>query len=93
MVACFDEIDPKFDNYPQLLNTWLVVKSNSFHNGKNLFSRPKIKITNEGHIYIGGLVCKKIYLIFCHQKINECISHIELLSKVTATKTQAIVNS
>lgn len=36
-----------------------MVKSNSFDNGKNLFSGPKTKIRNEGHIYIGGLVCKK----------------------------------
>ena len=66
-----------------------MVKSNSFDNGKNLFSGPKTKIRNEGHIYIGGLVCKKNYLICCHQKTNECISYIELLSKVAATKAQA----
>lgn len=45
--------DSKFGYYPELLKTRLVVKSISFDNGKNLFSGPQIKITSEGHIYLG----------------------------------------
>ena len=45
--------DSKSGYYLELLKTRLVVKSISFENGNNLFSGPQIKITSEGHIYLG----------------------------------------
>ena len=47
-------IGPKFGYYPEPTKTWLVVKPYASQQTNKIFSRTKIKITNEGHKYFRG---------------------------------------
>ena len=50
------EVGPKFGRYPEPTKTWLVVKPCAWEKVEFIFLGNKIKITTEGHRYLGESV-------------------------------------
>ena len=83
-------IDPKFGYYPEPTKTWLLVKPYPPQRTNKTFSGTKIKITTEGHRYLGGTVGTKEFKDnLMEEKVIEWINQLEVQSKIAAVEPQA----
>ena len=83
-------IGPKFGFYPEPTKTWLVIKPYASQQTNEIFSRTKIKITSEGHRYLGGRVGTDEFKdTYMEEKVMEWINQLEVLSKIAVVEPQA----
>ena len=83
-------IRPKFGYYPEPTKTWLLVKLYASQRTNKIFSGTKIKITNEGHKYLGETVSTEEFKdTYTEGKVMEWINQLEVLSKIAAVEPEA----
>ena len=77
------EIGPKFGYYPELKQTWLIIKSSVSEKVESVFFGTKIKDNNRRFL-ISWRISR-----YTQVKVNEWISQLELLSKIAAIEPQS----
>ena len=81
---------PKFVYYPEPTKTWLAIKPYASQQTNEIFSKAKIKVTSEGHRYLGGTVGTEDFKdIYMEEKVMEWIKQFEVLIKIAAVEPQA----
>ena len=85
-----NEVGPKFGYYPEPTKTWLIVKAEKSKYVNNFFKGTKVKVTAEGHRYLGGTVgTKKFKDIYVKEKIEQWLGELHMLSKIAEIEPQA----
>ena len=88
--SALTEIGSKFGYYPEPTKIWLAVELCVLKKVESVYFGTKIKITTEGHRYLGKSVGRRKFKdLYITKKVNEFISQLELLSKIAAIEPQS----
>ena len=84
------DIGPKYGYHPNQSKSWLIVKPKHLNQAQHLFNDTGIRITTEGHHYLGtALGERNILRQLAHSKVESWKQEIERLSLIAATQPSA----
>ena len=76
-------LGPRYGNFPNGAKSWLVVKEGVEDTAREAFSDSDIRITADGHRYLGGVIGSEAFeQQFLQQKVQDWISDIKKLSTI-----------
>ena len=81
---------PGYGYYPRADKSWLVVKDEHREEAERIFSGSGVRITTEGHRYLGAPLGTRDFMdTFVTEKVEEWVSDINALADIALTEPQA----
>ena len=84
------ELGPSFGYHPKASKSWLIVKESELARAREIFNGIEIKITSEGHKYLGGFVgTEEATQEYVQELVEDWISQLDVLCAIAKTEPQA----